>query len=89
MYKRHYAPAVPALLVKKAADGDAGLVFGYTTNETQIQMPSDPVNYAKKLYVALSDLEGRGVERIMIEEPPTGTEWAGVWDRVSKATAAL
>ena len=89
MYKRHYAPAVPALLVKKAADGDAGLVFGYTTHENQIQMPSDPVNYAKKLYVALSDLEGRGVERIMIEEPPTGTEWAGVWDRVSKATAAL
>ena len=47
------------------------------------------VNYAKKLYVALSDLEGRGVERIVIEEPPTGSEWAGVWDRVSKATAAL
>lgn len=88
MYKRHYAPRVPTVLVQKAAERDAGLVFGYSAGEDQIQMPSDPVSYAKKLYVALSDLEGRGLERIVIEEPPRGSEWAGVWDRVSKATAS-
>ncbi len=88
MYKRHYAPRVPTVLVSAASEGDAGLVFGYSAGENQIQMPSDPVNYAKKLYVALSDLEGRDVERIVIEEPPKGSEWAGVWDRVSKATAS-
>lgn len=88
MYKRHYAPRVPTVLLQKAEEGDAGLVFGYSTGEDQIQMPSDPVSYAKKLYVALSDLEGRGLERIVIEEPPRGSEWAGVWDRVSKATAS-
>lgn len=89
MYRRHYSPRVPTVLVQKAAEGDAGLVLGYTDSPDQIQMPSDPVNYAKKLYVALSDLEGRGVDRIVIEEPPKGSEWAGVWDRVSKATATL
>lgn len=88
MYRRHYSPRVPTVLVQKATAQDAGLVLGYTDSPNQIQMPSDPVNYAKKLYVALSDLEGRGVDRIVIEEPPKGSEWAGVWDRVSKATAS-
>ena len=88
MYRRHYSPRVPTVLVQKATAQEAGLVLGYTDSPNQIQMPSDPVNYAKKLYVALSDLEGRGVDRIVIEEPPKGSEWAGVWDRVSKATAS-
>ncbi|MEI7575448.1 MAG: L-threonylcarbamoyladenylate synthase [Armatimonadota bacterium] len=88
MYRRHYSPRVPTVLVHKAAEQDAGLVLGYTNSPDQIQMPSDPVNYAKKLYVALSDLEARQVNRIVIEEPPKGSEWAGVWDRVSKATAS-
>ncbi len=88
MYRRHYSPRVPTVLVQKATAQDAGLVLGYTDSPNQIQMPSDPVNYAKKLYVALSDLEGRGVDRIVIEEPPKSSEWAGVWDRVSKATAS-
>lgn len=88
MYRRHYAPRVTTVLAEKALASDSGLVFGYSAGDNQIQMPSDPVNYAKRLYVALSDLEGRGVERIVIEEPPKGSEWAGVWDRVSKATAS-
>ncbi len=87
MYRRHYAPKVPAVLAPKALEGDAGLVFGYTTGANQIQMPSDPANYAKKLYVALSDLETRELPRIVIEEPPQTPEWAGVWDRINKATA--
>jgi len=35
----------------------------------------------------LSDLETREIPRIVIEEPPQTPEWAGVWDRINKATA--
>lgn len=89
MYRRHYAPRVPTVLAPTAGAEDAGLVMGYAQNSNQIQMPSDPVNYAKKLYSALAELEAKQVTRIVIEEPPTGSEWAGVWDRITKASAPV
>jgi L-threonylcarbamoyladenylate synthase len=87
MYRRHYAPRIPARLTEELGEQDAGLTFAYATNPNQIQMPTDAVNYAKKLYSALANLESRDISEILIQNPPETEEWAAIWNRLRKATA--
>lgn len=87
MYQRHYAPKTPAILVDELDATDSGLTFSYAQNPNQIQMPSDAINYAKKLYSALADMEQRDLEIIKIQRPTYTDGWEAIMDRLEKATA--
>jgi L-threonylcarbamoyladenylate synthase len=49
-------------------------------------MPREPQAYAQKLYAALRELDSAQCEMILIEAPPEAPEWAGVRDRLERAT---
>ena len=51
-----------------------------------LRLPREPQGYAQRLYAALRELDGAGCERILIEAPPESPEWAGVRDRLVRAT---
>ena len=44
-------------------------------------------DYAHALYAALRALDALGAERIIIETPPDGAEWAAIRDRLMRAAA--
>ena len=96
----HYAPHTPARLV--SADelrslmrelGDAVVVIATSApsdwhSDRFIGMPNEPAAYAAKLYSALREADARGVERILIEQPPMrDPHWRAVVDRLRRATA--
>ena len=42
---------------------------------------------AHELFSVLRELDDEGVQLIWVEEPPTGPEWDGVRDRLTRAAA--
>ena len=52
-------------------------------------MPSNPEEYARRLYAALHEADASGVEAIFIELPPPDTLWAAIRDRLLRATRPL
>ncbi len=84
----HYAPAVPLVLgvAEKLKAREVQLRFGPVRREGQVWWIGDsPQEVGRNLYAVLAELEGTGVERIYIENPPEGEEWAVVRDRVLQA----
>ncbi len=51
-----------------------------------VTMPDDPAGYAERLYSVLHDLDDAGATDIVIEEAPAGPEWAGIRDRLTRAS---
>lgn len=95
--ERHYAPRTPARLVPthqfdqeiaKLKDKVAVLAFSRPDERVDywLRMPREPQAYAQKLYAALRELDGAHCEMILIEAPPEAAEWAGVRDRLERAT---
>ena len=95
--ERHYAPNTPARLIPthaldaeiaKLKDRVAVLAFSRPDERVDfwIRMPRDPVGYAKRLYAALRELDSAGCETILVEQPPRGSEWDAVLDRLQRAT---
>jgi L-threonylcarbamoyladenylate synthase len=84
-YPRHYAPKSPVHLKAQLNPNDAGLTFDAPSNQTQIQMPNDPVGYAALLYSALHDLDRLSPDAIIIQTPPQMPEWSPIWDRLLRA----
>lgn len=94
MMARHYAPRTPVVLVAGRdqlvalagervgvlALGEAGGMPG-----PAIALPANPVGYAAGLYAALHELDARGLQRVLIEEPPATAEWLAVRDRLTRA----
>jgi L-threonylcarbamoyladenylate synthase len=100
MLSRHYAPRTPLELA--ADDGAArveelcraGLRVGWLTfggresdGVTVVAMPGDPDGYAARLYAVLHELDGAGLDRIIVARPPEGEEWLAVRDRLRRAAA--
>ncbi|HSG77330.1 MAG TPA: L-threonylcarbamoyladenylate synthase [Burkholderiales bacterium] len=96
--ERHYAPQTPARLVPpheldreiaRLRDKVAVLAFSRPDERVEywLRMPREPLGYAQRLYAALRELDGAGCESILVEAPPETPEWAGVRDRLMKATA--
>lgn len=48
-------------------------------------LPSDPAGYAALLYAVLHELDGSGLDRIVVTLPPDGDEWLAVRDRLQRA----
>ena len=101
MLERHYAPAARVLLFERgmestvlpqveavrAKGGRVGaLVRGARpAADRSIHQPDDPAGYARSLYESLHQLDAAGVELILIERPPAGSEWDAVRDRLERA----
>jgi L-threonylcarbamoyladenylate synthase len=95
--ERHYAPKTPARLVPpheldreiaRLRDKVAVLAFSRPDERVDywLRMPREPLGYAQRLYAALRELDGAQCESILIEAPPETPEWAGVRDRLVRAT---
>ena len=95
--ERHYAPRTPARLVPThELDQEiarlqvkiAVLAFSRPDERVDywLRMPREPQAYAQKLYAALRELDSARCEMILIEAPPEAPAWAGVRDRLERAT---
>lgn len=51
-------------------------------------MPEAPRAAAFELFAALRELDSQGVTLIWVEQPPAGSDWDGVRDRLQRAAAA-
>ena len=99
MTERHYAPRAKVVLTDAAAwpehladyyDQLSGaLILGDQPWAVAhpMRMPIDPVAYAARLYAALHALDDLGCQVVLVEMPPVGVEWAGVRDRLVRASS--
>lgn len=83
LYPRHYAPGTTVRLVA-SLQGAPGIRLGDFAEAGQIALPEDPFAYGSGLYAALKDLDRRGLSEILIESPPTTSEWEAIWDRLRR-----
>ena len=94
----HYAPRTPAELmarssIKRAvgradAEGERYVVLlrGEPIADVDgLTLPADASEYARNLYAALRELDAEDADRILVEAPPDGDEWAAVRDRLGRA----
>jgi L-threonylcarbamoyladenylate synthase len=51
-------------------------------------MPDDADRAAHELFATLRELDALGLDLIWVEEPPAGSAWDGVRDRLARAAAA-
>ncbi|APS00504.1 L-threonylcarbamoyladenylate synthase [Pajaroellobacter abortibovis] len=51
-------------------------------------LPADPFGYAQHFYAALHRLDQRGVDTILLEEPPREEQWWAIHDRIQRASVA-
>ena len=47
--------------------------------------PSDPADYARRLYALLHELDAAGAGRILVARPPQGDAWEALHDRLNRA----
>jgi len=81
MHARHYRPATPLYLDTVQREGK-GVVLRMGR-----EMPVDPRTYAAVLYETLHRLDTLSLDWIALEPPPDTPEWAGILDRLRRATA--
>jgi len=55
---------------------------------TRVAMPRDPGGYARALYATLHRLDDEGYEMVIVAPVPAGDEWAGIRDRLTRATSS-
>lgn len=86
MHLRHYQPATPLFLIAPDAPPPEGhgarLRIGH-------EMPANPLEYAAALYRTLHRLDTEGLAWIAVDRPPETPAWAGVLDRLRRASAAV
>jgi L-threonylcarbamoyladenylate synthase len=81
MHARHYRPATPLYLDTVQREGK-GMVLRMGR-----EMPADSRAYAAVLYETLHRLDTLSLDWIAVEPPPDLPEWAGILDRLRRATA--
>ena len=85
MHPRHYSPRTLLLLL---AVGDPEPPGRGAWLRLGREMPAEPRAYAAMLYDALHRLDAAGLDWIAAECPPDTPEWAGVLDRLRRASTA-
>jgi L-threonylcarbamoyladenylate synthase len=88
MHPKHYSPRTPLVLQIPSTGRGAYLWRTQHANSARsIQMPSDPAHYAAALYETLHRLDEEGLDWIAVEMPPDEPAWAGVRDRLKRASS--
>jgi L-threonylcarbamoyladenylate synthase len=78
-HPKHYSPRTRIVLGDPPTEGR-----GIRLDRTN--MPLDPAAYAERIYRTLHELDARHYDWISVELPPDTPEWAGVRDRIQRAT---
>jgi len=94
----HYAPRTPlkladaaVLAAEVAAARAQGRSVGVWSSRDPggatvwVQAPSEPERYAQALYATLRELDGRGLDLLLLENPPAAPAWSAVRDRLGRA----
>jgi L-threonylcarbamoyladenylate synthase len=101
MHALHYAPVTPMQLIDTALLNQAitalsadalpialvthSLVQQLPSEVHHVQMPQDAVEYARKLYATLRELDHQRFKQILVEAPPQEAAWGAIQDRLQKA----
>ena len=85
MHPRHYRPVTALYLLTPGQPPRAGRGAWLRLGR---EMPADPAEYAAALYDTLHRLDAQGLDWIAVEPPPDTPEWAGVLDRLRRASAS-
>ncbi len=83
MHPRHYRPGTRLILFRR---GDPLPQGRGTCLRLGREMPADPRAYAALLYEKLHALDAEDWDWIAVERPPATPEWAGVLDRLERAS---
>jgi len=79
LHPRHYAPRTPFLLLDPGSEPPEG-------RGRFLVLPSNPKEFAASLYAELHRADREGWDWIAIERPSDASEWAGILDRLQRAT---
>ncbi|MBT4530422.1 MAG: threonylcarbamoyl-AMP synthase [Phycisphaerae bacterium] len=91
--KSHYSPSTKTLLslsedIESQSDSSSVAITLYCNPKiTQIKMPTQPKEYAQKIYSALREADNSGARVIYIEIPPNTPEWFAVNDRLTRCAS--
>jgi L-threonylcarbamoyladenylate synthase len=100
LHAKHYAPRTPLELVvgdgglRVEELTRQGLRTAWVASKIRsathaamvlVLMPDDPAAYAAQLYAVLHQLDGQGLDRIVVELPPETDAWMAVHDRLRRA----
>lgn len=80
LHPRHYAPRTRFYVLEASAARPQG-------RGRVIEMPAEPRAYAARLYAELHRADAEGWDWIAVEKPPETPEWAGILDRLQRASA--
>jgi L-threonylcarbamoyladenylate synthase len=78
-HARHYAPRTPLYLFQARGEPPTG-------KGVIISLPPGCAEYAANLYAALHEADKEGWDWIGVIEPPDKPEWAGIRDRLRRAS---
>lgn len=70
-----------------AGESSIAHVKGERRAPVVINMPTDAVTYAARLYAALHELDAADLDVIIVSLPPQGETWRAVRDRLTRAAA--
>jgi len=89
LHDRHYAPRTPLYLTTRVPQEGRGIYLHHTVPQAGAHlrmMPSEAGRYAAVLYEVLHECDQEGWDWIAVEPPPEGVEWAGILDRLKRAS---
>lgn len=79
LHRRHYAPKTALYLL------DSGQALPEGRGKL-LTLSDEPASFAARLYSELHAADGEGWEWIAIRKPPATSEWAGILDRLTRAS---
>lgn len=88
LHPQHYQPRTPLYLGSPPTEGEGVYLWRHSRLEAakSVQMPDDAGPYGAILYGTLHQLDAEGWDYIAVEIPPDGVEWAGIRDRLQRAS---
>lgn len=89
LHPKHYSPSTRLVISANLPPGRGAYLWWKTKRAAAfpVRMPEDPGLYARALYSILHQLDREGLEYIAVEPLPDSIEWAGIRDRLTRASA--
>ncbi len=90
MHERHYSPRTRLVMVEGGALPAGRVAYVWwrvpANASRTVKMAVDPEQYASELYSTLHELDREGWDVIAVERPPDDAAWAGIADRLNRAS---